>query len=80
MVDSAGARPVVIDQLPEHARGLVCGVKAVDRAVIEAAVGGSRATALKALALHPLVDSVNVARRLLDGYQSRIPDLAYLRA
>jgi 6-phospho-beta-glucosidase len=80
VVDSAGPRPVVIDQLPEHARGLVCGVKAVDRAVIEAAVGGSRATALKALALHPLVDSVNVARRLLDGYQSQIPDLAYLRA
>ncbi|WP_158839591.1 6-phospho-beta-glucosidase [Saccharothrix deserti] len=80
VVDSAGARPVVIDQLPEHARGLVCGVKAVDRAVIEAAVGGSRATALKALALHPLVDSVNVARRLLDGYQRRMPQLAYLRA
>ena len=80
VVDSAGPRPTAIDQLPEHARGLVCGVKAVDRAVIEAAVGGSRSAALKALALHPLVDSVNVAHRLLDAYQRRLPQLDYLRA
>jgi 6-phospho-beta-glucosidase len=33
---------------------------------------------VRALATHPLVDSVSVARRLLDGYQQRIPDLAYL--
>jgi 6-phospho-beta-glucosidase len=79
LVDAGGPRPVVIDQLPEHARSLVCGVKTVERAVIEAAVHASPAAALKALALHPLVDSVNVARRLLDGYLRKIPELAYLR-
>jgi 6-phospho-beta-glucosidase len=80
LVDAGGPRPVVIDQLPEYARSLVCGVKAVERAVIDAAVHASPAAALKALALHPLVDSVTVARRLLDGYLSKIPDLAYLRS
>jgi 6-phospho-beta-glucosidase len=32
------------------------------------------------MAIHPLVDSVAVARRLLDGYQRQLPELAYLRA
>jgi 6-phospho-beta-glucosidase len=31
------------------------------------------------MALHPLVDSVPVARRLLAAYQDRFPELAYLR-
>jgi 6-phospho-beta-glucosidase len=34
--------------------------------VIQAAVTGSRADALRALALHPLVDSPAVAARVLD--------------
>jgi 6-phospho-beta-glucosidase len=78
-VDANGPRPLAADALPEHAAGLVCAVKAVERDVIRAAAGGSRALAVRALAIHPLVDSVTVARRLLDGYQSRIPALAYLR-
>ena len=78
-VDANGARPLAADPLTGHAAGLVCAVKAVERDVIAAAETGSRALAVRALATHPLVDSVTVARRLLDGYQSRIPDLAYLR-
>ena len=78
-VDANGPRPLAADPLPGHAAGLVCAVKAVDRDVIDAAVSGSRALAVRALASHPLVDSVSVARRLLDGYQERIPNLAYLR-
>ena len=65
--------------LPGYAAGLVCAVKSVERDVIDAAASGSRALALRALATHPLVDSVPVARRLLDSYQSRIPALDYLR-
>jgi 6-phospho-beta-glucosidase len=78
-VDANGPRPLAADPLPEHAAGLVCAVKAVERDVIGAAASGSRALAVRALATHPLVDSVTVARRLLDGYQSRVPALAYLR-
>jgi 6-phospho-beta-glucosidase len=78
-VDANGARPIVGDPLPDHAIGLVTSVKAVERAVIRAATTGERAAALRAFALHPLVDSVTVAQRLLDGYQKHVPDLAYLR-
>ncbi|MBQ1092757.1 6-phospho-beta-glucosidase [Streptomyces sp. B93] len=78
LVDAGGAHPVAVDPLPDHATGLVCAVKAVEREVLSAAGSGSRATAVKAFALHPLVDSVGVARRLLDGYTAVHPSLAYL--
>ncbi|MFH9089828.1 6-phospho-beta-glucosidase [Streptomyces sp. NPDC017673] len=77
-VDANGAHPVAVDPLPDHATGLVCAVKAVEREVLAAAESGSRATAVKAFALHPLVDSVNVARRLVEGYTAVHPGLAYL--
>ncbi|MFJ3247059.1 6-phospho-beta-glucosidase [Streptomyces sp. NPDC088770] len=79
LVDANGAHPVSVDPLPGHATGLVCAVKAVEREVLAAAGSGSRATAVKAFALHPLIDSVNVARRLVDGYLAVHPGLAYLR-
>ncbi|MEV7288978.1 6-phospho-beta-glucosidase [Streptomyces sp. NPDC093252] len=78
LVDANGAHPVAVDPLPLHATGLVCAVKAVEREVLAAAASGSRATAVKAFALHPLVDSVEVARRLVDGYRAVHPGLAYL--
>jgi 6-phospho-beta-glucosidase len=78
LVDANGAHPVAVAPLPDHATGLVCAVKAVEREVLAAAESSSRATAVKAFALHPLVDSVNVARRLVDGYTGAHPGLAYL--
>lgn len=78
-VDADGARPLPTDPLPDYAVGLVCAVKAVERYVIDAATSGSRAAALRALATHPLVDSVAVAGRLLDAYRRHLPALAYLR-
>ncbi|MDT7796935.1 MAG: 6-phospho-beta-glucosidase [Actinomycetota bacterium] len=78
VVDADGARPLGAGPLPDHALGLVTSVKAVERAAIEAAATGSRDAALRAFALHPLVDSVSVARRLLDGYVAAHPELAYL--
>ncbi|MGW7238293.1 6-phospho-beta-glucosidase [Streptomyces sp. NPDC054804] len=79
LVDANGAHPVAVDPLPDHATGLVCSVKAVEREVLAAAESGSRTTAVKAFALHPLVDSVNVARRLVEGYTEVHPGLAYLK-
>jgi 6-phospho-beta-glucosidase len=79
LVDANGAHPVAVDPLPDHASGLVCAVKAVEREVLSAAESASRTTAVKAFALHPLVDSVNVARRLVEGYTSVHPGLAYLK-
>jgi 6-phospho-beta-glucosidase len=81
VVDANGATPVedVAGSLPYHAVGLVTAVKAVEREVLAVAESGSRAGAVKAFALHPLVDSVNIARRLVDNYTSVHPALAYLR-
>ncbi|MEU2128117.1 6-phospho-beta-glucosidase [Streptomyces sp. NPDC018352] len=78
LVDANGAHPVAVDPLPYHAVGLVTAVKAVERAVLDAAASGSRSAAVKAFALHPLVDSVTVAGRLVDGYLKVHPQLAYL--
>jgi 6-phospho-beta-glucosidase len=77
-VDANGAHPVAVDPLPYHAAGLVVTVKAVEREVLAAAESGSRADAVKAFALHPLVDSVSAARRLLECYRAEHPGLAYL--
>ncbi|MFB7027846.1 MULTISPECIES: 6-phospho-beta-glucosidase [unclassified Streptomyces] len=79
LVDANGARPVAVAPLPYHAVGLVTAVKAVEREVLAAAESGSRETAVKAFALHPLVDSVAVARRLVEEYAAAHPGLAYLR-
>jgi 6-phospho-beta-glucosidase len=79
LVDANGAHPVAVDPLPDHASGLVCAVKAVEREVLAAAESRSRATAVKAFALHPLVDSVNAARRLVEGYTAVHPGLGYLK-
>ncbi|WP_338674048.1 6-phospho-beta-glucosidase [Streptomyces sp. SCSIO 30461] len=78
LVDANGAHPCAVVPLPAHAVGLVTTVKAAEREVLTAADSGSRAAAVKAFALHPLVDSVAVARRLVDGYARRHPGLAYL--
>ncbi|MEU9145738.1 6-phospho-beta-glucosidase [Streptomyces sp. NPDC048349] len=79
LVDANGAHPVGVAPLPLHAVALVTAVKAVEREVLAAAASGSRAAAVKAFALHPLVDSVGVARRLLEGYAAAHPGLAHLR-
>ncbi|MFI1966356.1 6-phospho-beta-glucosidase [Streptomyces pathocidini] len=79
LVDANGAHPVAVTPLAGHAAGLVCAVKAVEREILAAADSGSREAAVKAFALHPLVDSVGVARRLLTAYAGAHPGLAYLR-
>jgi 6-phospho-beta-glucosidase len=61
-------RPLAIGSVPDHALGLMKQVKAYERLTVEAALSGSYAAALNALALHPLVPSHAVARALLDDY------------
>ena len=65
-VDAQGARPVPCVSPGMAEVGLMLQVKAVERATIEAAVTGSRRAALRALSLHPLVDSPAVAARILE--------------
>ena len=61
--------------LAENARALIATIKDVERTTIEAALTGSADLAVRALALHPLVPSVSVARRIFAGYRERLPEL-----
>jgi 6-phospho-beta-glucosidase len=76
IVDGRGARPLSTGPLSEHQAGLIHAVKACEAETITAARTGSRRAALRAFAGHPLVDSVTVARRLLDAYLESVPGLA----
>lgn len=77
-VDADGPHPLAAELLPGHQLGLVQQVKAVEQLTIQAAREHSAAIALKAMALHPLIDSVTTARVLLSNYRSRLPDLDQL--
>ncbi|MFF4695593.1 family 4 glycosyl hydrolase [Streptomyces chattanoogensis] len=65
-VTSQGARPLPCAPLREDQLGLMLQVKAVERAAVEAATFKDRNAALRALALHPLVDSPTVAAHILE--------------
>lgn len=79
IVGADGPRPLESAAVPAFGQGLIATVKYVERQTIEAALTGSRAAALRALAHHPLIDSVRVARALLDDASSSFADLSYLR-
>lgn len=65
-VGADGATPVPCAPLGEAELGLMLQLKAVERATIDAALFKDRDAALRALALHPLVDSPAVAARILE--------------
>jgi 6-phospho-beta-glucosidase len=75
VVGRAGPQPLAVGPVPAHAGALVTLMKDVERATITAAVTRSRDQAIRALALHPLVPSVNTAREIFDGYRARLPAL-----
>lgn len=77
-VDATGAHPVAAPPVSGWMLGLMQRVKAVERFVIEAGRTRSAKAALKAFALHPLVDSVSTAEALLAAYRHQVPDLADL--
>ena len=79
VVTGDGARPLPGATLPAHGATLVRRIKATERAILEAAATGSRAVAIRAMACHPLIDSVPLGRRLIAAYQERFPELDYLR-
>lgn len=76
VVDANGVHPLSTAQPDLHQIGLMSQVKDVERHIIAAALTGSKAEAVHGFALHPLVDSVTVARQLVDGYLAGIPEVA----
>jgi 6-phospho-beta-glucosidase len=78
-IDGGGVAPLAGRELPRSARGLVTQVKQYEREVVSAAVTGDAERAALALALHPLVPGVTVAREMMSEYRERHgPSLAYL--
>ncbi|MFF4408367.1 6-phospho-beta-glucosidase [Streptomyces sp. NPDC001262] len=69
-VSAKGAAPLSCAPVRPDQLGLMLQLKAVERGTIDAALRGGRSAAVRALALHPLVDSPMVARRILEraGY------------
>ncbi|WP_098485242.1 6-phospho-beta-glucosidase [Georgenia soli] len=68
-VDGEGVHPLPVERPLEPAMlARVQAVKASERLVIEAARTRSPQTAWLAFGMHPLVDSAEVARRLVDAY------------
>lgn len=76
VVDADGIHPQRVAPLTGPEAGLVTTVKGCEELVIDAALSGDRTLAWRALASHPLVDSVAVAKRVLDGYIERNPLVA----
>ncbi|MFE6779185.1 6-phospho-beta-glucosidase [Streptomyces sp. NPDC057702] len=71
-VDANGAHPLAVGPVAPGQLGLMLTLKEVERATIEAAASGSHRAALRAMSLHPLVDSVNVARRVLQAVEAGV--------
>ena len=80
LVHGGGVSPLAVGQLPRSAIGLITQTKEYERELVEAAVTGDAGLAALALAVHPLVPGVTVAREMISEYRERHgPHLAYLR-
>jgi 6-phospho-beta-glucosidase len=76
VVSRGAVVPVAIGAVPLAAQARIVAVRAAERAAIEASLSRSRRQAVLALALHPLVPSVEVASRILDRHLAAQPGLA----
>jgi 6-phospho-beta-glucosidase len=80
LIHGGGVSPLAVGQLPRSARGLITQTKQYERELVDAAMSGDAGLAALALALHPLVPGVTVAREMISEYRERHgPHLAYLR-
>lgn len=76
LVDGTGVHPLPVSPLSGPELGLVTSVKACEELVIEAVIKRDKQLAWKALASHPLVDSIDVAKDVLDAYIDENPDIS----
>ncbi|GAB3544870.1 6-phospho-beta-glucosidase [Arthrobacter tumbae] len=77
-VTGHGVRALPVGTPTPHQLGLISQVLGVEQDVIAAVVQGDRSLALRAFALHPLIDSAHTAQRLLRGYEKALPGLRSL--
>ena len=76
-IDREGAHPLPVEPLDPHMLGLVEHAKAYERLTVEAATGGDRSVALRALMTNPLVGDYERAApmlgELLEGSREFLP-------
>ncbi|MBN2046928.1 MAG: 6-phospho-beta-glucosidase [Anaerolineaceae bacterium] len=65
LVNASGIHPLHLQDIPAPVWGLIGSVKNYEQLAVEAAVNGSRETALLALMAHPLVGDYETAKDLL---------------
>ncbi|MFT0846687.1 6-phospho-beta-glucosidase [Actinomycetaceae bacterium L2_0104] len=75
-VDEHGPVPVAIAPLGGTELGLIMQVKACENYVIDAVRSKDPGKGWRALASHPLVDSIDVAKAIFDEYCAAIPEVA----
>ncbi|WP_277408053.1 hypothetical protein [Hungatella xylanolytica] len=71
-VSKNGIIPVPVGKVPEHCYLLIRLIKMYEKLTVEAIKNHSKETAVRALTLHPLVNSYSLAKLLVEEY-----DLAY---
>jgi 6-phospho-beta-glucosidase len=76
VVGRGGVVPVAIGSVPTEASELIQAVRAAERAAIEASLSRSRHMAVRALATHPLVQSADVAARIVQRHVVGLPQFA----
>ena len=76
--DREGVHPLPMPGLPTHLRGLVESLAEYQQAAADAAWSGTPRDAIRALASHPLVRSVDLAERiygeLVDAHRDQLPE------
>lgn len=75
-VSGAGVVPKKVAPVTGEMLGLLQQVKAVERLTIAASKERDETLAWRALAAHPLVDSITVAKQLFETYREQIPGVA----
>lgn len=71
VIEGGAASPAPPDPLPPDARAILAQVAAYDELAVAAILEGDRGGCARALAAHPLVPSLDVARELVDRIESR---------
>ena len=76
-VGAEGVRPHPVGEIPTAIRGLLQAAKAYELLTVEAAVTGSRETAVQAMLSNPLVpgyrEAAGLVDRLLEAHRQRLP-------
>lgn len=70
IVDDNGVHPEPVKTVELPRLGLMATVRGSERRILEAALTGSKEAAWHGFAMHPLVNSAGLGRRLLKGYMN----------